>query len=198
MKRHLSRALDITPFSKNPERVVIYAGHSSILQLALVGLGVYRHICANPPFGSRVSFEVWEKHTDSDKRTLRMDEKESVSRKNMGAVGQDFQTAQRRLGEETMISTFVRVLYNGEDVTHLIPSCVMRAEPDNINLEKDYRRRLSKNDNAAKGNHLCPIDRLFLNFDSGTKLQYNYLPEDCHAVFRKIYTHYYVEFVNDL
>lgn len=187
LKRHLRRALD----SHNDERVVLFAGHSAILQLALVGLGVYRHICANPPFSSRVTFEVWErKATGIPRRNLRSD-----------GDGQDAEhTRNLKVEKDQIMTNFVRVLYGGKDVTHLIPSCVMKAEPDEIEW-LDGKRKLEETNqgvDAVSEFHLCPVDRLFLHYDSGTRLQYDYLPDDCKAVYKKNYNHYAEEFSNDV
>jgi hypothetical protein len=179
LKRHLKRAIEITPSSVSPERIVVYGGHSSILQLALVGLGVYRHICANPPFGARVTFEVWDRNIPG---VTPVHKKTSIPRQLKG------------VDRKHIFRRFVRVLYDGKDITHLIPSCVMKAEPDEITW---FDKRKLKED--GEGNHLlCPLDRLFLHFDSGPKSQYDYLPEDCQKVFKKNYAHYNTQYAKDV
>lgn len=190
LKRHLQRAIDTK--AENPERLVIYTGHSSILQLALVGLGVYRHICANPPFGSRVTFEVWEKKKDLVPRVLETD-KEINETKNFNTGKLAVSRGLKSISKNVVLTTFVRVLYGGKDVTHLIPSCVMRAEPDEIRWD----RRNLRGDAIVKL-LLCPIDRLFLHFDSGTRFHFDYLPDDCKEAFKKSYARYASEFVDDV
>jgi hypothetical protein len=179
LKRHLTRAMQITQTSASPERLVIYEGHSSVVQLALVGLGVYRHICANPAFGARVTFEVWHRNISPTKES---------------------RAASRQLKHDnSKTKSFVRILYDGQDITHLVPSCVMKAEPDEVNWIDNRKLKEVEEPSRPTGHGvLCPLDRLFLHFDSGTKAQYDYLPEDCKKTYTKSYNRYNNEFSKDL
>ena len=147
-----------------------------------------------------MTFEVWEKKGGIVARKL-ADGGDNNGGSEFEEGSEDLeQNASRKLkaiAKNMLMTTFVRVLYNGKDVTHLIPSCVMKAEPDEISWIEKNRRKLPA-DNAASRLLLCPIDRLFLHFDSGTKFQYDYLPEDCQAVFKKNFNHYNSEFVEDV
>lgn len=205
LKRHLKRAMEVNDTSKENERVALYFGHSAVLQLALVGLGVYRHICANPPFGGRVTFEVWERDLD----IRRLDEAFRGGTSLRGSTSDMRNLRQSKDNRGT--NTFVRVLYLGKDITHLIPTCVMKAEPDDatwfdidtppeMTAELRENRKLDSAQDSPISEHavMCPLDRLFLHFDSGLRMQYPYLPEDCQKTYAKISDHYKGEFKNDV
>jgi len=81
-------------------KLSIFSGHDTVIAPVLAGLGVYTNeLCVWPPYASSIIFELWQ-DTKSPKTT-------EVSYK--------------------MIS-FVRVLYNGKDITSAIPAC--RAEKE--------------------------------------------------------------------
>lgn len=122
--RHFSPHLN----QNHQEKVTIFSGHDTVIAPVLSGLGVYRgRLCRWPQYASRIIFELWEFNSNT---------KGSISSQKLSkaATGylskhpeKDSQTtgilneADRKalLGEKY----FVRVLFNGEDVTERIPTC---------------------------------------------------------------------------
>ena len=84
--------------AQTPERVKlsIFSGHDTVVAPVLAALSVYAdaELCRWPPYASRVAFELWQ----STKST-----KSSPS--------------------DVMCESFIRVIFNGVDVTERIPSC---------------------------------------------------------------------------
>jgi len=75
-------------------RLTLFSGHDTVIAPVLEGLGLYEgRHCRWPQYASRIAFELW--------------------RKELGPV-------QGRAGDGQL---FVRVVYNGEDLTAAVPAC---------------------------------------------------------------------------
>jgi hypothetical protein len=79
-------------------KLSIFSGHDTVIAPVLAALGVYTNeLCVWPPYASSINFELWQ-NTKSPKTS-------ELSYKSF---------------------SFIRVLYNGKDITSAIPAC--RAE----------------------------------------------------------------------
>ncbi|CAM9721245.1 unnamed protein product, partial [Ectocarpus fasciculatus] len=81
-------------------KFTLYSGHDTVIAPVLAALGVYDRYCTWPPYASHIAFELWKNAR-----------KESLSRPQ----------------NETIRDHYVRVLFNGRDVTRHIPSCARAA-----------------------------------------------------------------------
>lgn len=84
------------------EKISILSGHDTVIAPVLAGLGVYsqEELCRWPPYASRIIFELWGiKHHSGFVSSTNSNEADVAN------------------------TTFVRVLFNGVDVTTMIPTC---------------------------------------------------------------------------
>ena len=87
--------------SDSDEKLSVFSGHDTVIAPVLAALGLYENeLCVWPPYASRIVFELWEEQGKS---------------KLSDATGSD-------------TSLYVRVIFNGKDLTHRIPAC--KAERD--------------------------------------------------------------------
>lgn len=75
----------------------LYSGHDTVIAPVLAGLGVYDKFCVWPRYASRIAFELWK-----------------------GRV----KLAGNPEANDTIHDYYVRVVYNGIDVTEYIPKCI--------------------------------------------------------------------------
>jgi len=75
-------------------KVTLFSGHDTVIAPVLEGLGLYEGVhCRWPQYASRIAFELWRKELGADKG---------------------------RAGDGQL---FVRVVYNGHDLTAAVPAC---------------------------------------------------------------------------
>ena len=82
----------------NGTKMTILSGHDTVIGPVLASLDIYKNGCKWPPYASRIIFELWQRKSE----------------------GVQMQSAQKE-------EYFVRVIYNGKDVTHEIPYCTKAA-----------------------------------------------------------------------
>jgi hypothetical protein len=89
-------------FGKGGKLLNIYSGHDTVIAPVLAALGVFEQdgYCKWPSYASRIAFELWKSKA------------QAVTSAKIVESGHSSE------GEY-----FVRVIYNGDDVTHLIPTC---------------------------------------------------------------------------
>ena len=89
--------------SESDEKLSVFSGHDTVIAPVLAALGLYEgELCVWPPYASRIVFELWQKKGRS---------------KDLDGAGS---------GSDHSLS--VRVIFNGQDLTHRIPAC--KAERD--------------------------------------------------------------------
>ncbi len=98
--------------------LTIYSGHDTVIAPVLAALGVYNKFCSWPPYASRVVFELWKNN-----RKL----------------------SRSRTGMESIRDYYVRVLYNGNDVTKFIPTCISNLQKVRVEEQKARFPILNKN-----------------------------------------------------
>ena len=104
---------------RDPERDIkftLYSGHDTVIAPVLAALGVYNRFCTWPPYASHIVFELWK-----NARTPSL----------------------TRPSNETMRDFYVRVLYNGKDVTRHIPQCRVAAQ-EALQADQNARFRQSR------------------------------------------------------
>ena len=85
----------------NGTKMTILSGHDTVIGPVLASLDVYKNGCTWPPYASRIVFELWQQRAKDSAQT-----KESYI---------------------SASSSFVRVIYNGRDVSGDIPRCQTAA-----------------------------------------------------------------------
>jgi hypothetical protein len=101
-------------------KFTLYSGHDTVIAPVLAALGVYDRFCVWPPYASRIAFELWE--------SLRtpMVRKHDCGDANCGYSSVRF--------NKTIDRFYVRVIFNGEDVTRYIPACAEHTARVRSNL----------------------------------------------------------------
>ncbi len=97
------------------KRISVFSGHDTVIAPVLSALGVYRDkFCVWPPYASRIVFEVARAKTIASTGTTTVADSSSKYRGH-----------------------FVRILFNGEDVTALVPGCASElAEKHSKNIKR--------------------------------------------------------------
>jgi hypothetical protein len=141
-----------SPSSSSSYKLSIFSGHDTVIAPVLAALGVYKdRLCRWPQYASRIIFEVYEltiKNTENPridnnivisaakdylKRThhyhterIRSRIFHSSSSSSSAASPSSFPLSSSEIEELIHLSRekyFLRVLFNGEDITELIPTC---------------------------------------------------------------------------
>jgi len=116
--------------------VHVFSGHDTVIAPVLTALGVYQHssYCKWPNYASRIAFEAWSPTGKAlKKHPLNGDKNTGFSTKNS--------------------NMHIRVVYNGEDVTHQVPACAKK------------RIKFVKKGPAGQA-YLCPIDAFIQQIES--------------------------------
>lgn len=133
---------------KRSEKLSVFSGHDTVIAPVLAGLGVYKHaLCNWPGYASRVVFELWQPRGGIEGSIPALGEMaglktlfpEKTVKSASGSANTDY------------ARSFVRVYYNGQDVTQMIPTCAAeRSAP-----EHDYLTQV-----PVDGSTLCSLDAL--------------------------------------
>ncbi len=127
----------------NPHKLTLFSGHDTVIAPVLSALGVYRHqtLCHWPQYASRIVFELWERRTPDpttpEEITGSRVSKEEIahaanyylkkapqmSSPTSSAAAAFSESELAQLADLSKEAYFVRVIYNGRDVTELIPTC---------------------------------------------------------------------------
>lgn len=129
MKELLNRMLGRTALHQNnideanSPHVAIYSGHDTVIGPVLGALGVFgaEKYCKWPGYASRIAFELWASDTKKQKSN-----------------------------DSSDVEYFIRVVYNGDDVTQLVDGC----------QTSEGKRLRSKEDS------LCPLDNFIRAIDN--------------------------------
>ena len=156
-----------TPPPPAPARVSVFSGHDTVIAPVLAGLGVYRdHLCRWPGYASSIVFELWQP------------EKNNTSPVQAGAAASAPQGLKTlfpsivtpapgetlgSLGRTYYANSFVRVFFNGEDVTQRIPACVAERNSDSENAGSQSVRLQQI---QASGLSLCSLEALVTQVSS--------------------------------
>ena len=144
-------------------KFTLYSGHDTVIAPVLAALGVYDKFCNWPPYASHIAFELWKNGR-----------KESLSRPQ----------------NETIRDYYVRVLFNGRDVTRLIPSC-SRSAARAAETEQAARFRRPTGVRVGSGRQLNEEDHSRRELDElGASTQYHLgdpPPKYRDAGFEKMY-----------
>jgi hypothetical protein len=116
-----------------PKRLSIFSGHDSVIAPVLSALGVYRYggpLCTWPGYASRVVFELWM-HKDGKSNgagagAASVSENEWEQYTALHTVYPEMASSVSSPVRASYAHAFMRVLYNGQDITQMIPEC--RAE----------------------------------------------------------------------
>lgn len=97
----LESAAALSAESSDAVKLSLYSGHDTVIAPVLAALGLYSDdLCIWPPYASRIVFELWQRVGDSS------------------AAGSAAKPA------AAVTEHYVRVIYNGKDLTPNIPSCI--------------------------------------------------------------------------
>jgi hypothetical protein len=131
------------------QRLTVFSGHDTVIAPVLSSLGVYfGDLCKWPSYASRIIVEVWTKSSSDISATSakgkvkvstviaaakdflhRIDERDQHSISFRGNTYNAITPSISKKDEQDARSLlsqmkFVRVIYNGKDITRRIPSCV--------------------------------------------------------------------------
>ena len=102
--KEIANSLVNSATGKSPIRLNLFSGHDTVIAPVLAALGVYQdpELCKWPQYASRISFELWKGLSTSSVPTS-----SSSSETEAAAIA----------------SHYVRVVFNGQDVTKKISTC---------------------------------------------------------------------------
>lgn len=89
----LMKQANATDKEKTKMPLTVFSGHDTVIAPVLAGLGLYRDRCDWPQYASRIAFELW-RHSTATADTA-----------------------------TTPLQHFVRIVYNGKDLTSDVPVC---------------------------------------------------------------------------
>ncbi len=147
-----------------PARVSVFSGHDTVIAPVLAGLGVYRdHLCRWPGYASSIVFELWQPEKNNTSTPVAPTGPGGVAM----AVPQGLTTlfpsiaapapgeSLSTLGQTHYANSFVRVFFNGEDVTQRIPTCVEERSSENAGAQSVHLQQIQ-----ASGLTLCSLEAL--------------------------------------
>ena len=138
--------------NENNVKLSVYSGHDTVIAPVLAALGLHKNdLCGWPPYASRIIFELWQgDDNNSGSENLKeweKDEKGEVNKdknKDKEKVKGKEDRTRSLLTKSSKVLSYVRVLYNGRDLTAEIPACIEEYEESkkgavvsNIDGEKD-------------------------------------------------------------
>jgi hypothetical protein len=135
------------PKDQRPPEVLftLYSGHDTVIAPVLAALGIFDHSCTWPPYASRIAFELWKSNL-----------------KLAGNLEQN----------NSIYDYYVRVVFNGKDVTRFIPSCIAARERLESNRKKDKAEEAISADHRLLQDGLTPITHV--HFEKGARREINY------------------------
>ena len=121
---------------RDRQRVTIFSGHDTVIAPVLASMGLYKdHDCVWPPYASRIAFELYQvndhltlhnilksirsKHASPDGSESSYHEELSRVKKMLLNVHSD----SIQIEKDVLSLSFVRVLFNGRDMTGEISAC---------------------------------------------------------------------------
>lgn len=108
------------------EQLSVFSGHDTVIAPVLAGLGVYSgELCVWPGYASNIVVELWQPKSTARAGTGKSTVATSSSLKKLFPALWD---AEKATKESHFEESFVRVLYNGDDVTQRIPACAAERE----------------------------------------------------------------------
>lgn len=153
-----------------PARVSVFSGHDTVIAPVLAGLGVYRdHLCRWPGYASSIVFELWQ----PEKNNTFSPVSPPVQAGAGASMPQGLKTlfpsiltpapgeTLSTLGQTYYANSFVRVFFNGEDVTQRIPACVAERASENAASQSVRLQQI-----LASGLTLCSLKALLTQVGS--------------------------------
>ena len=132
----------------------LYSGHDTVIAPVLAGLGVYDKFCIWPRYASRIAFELW-------KGKVKLAGNPEVN--------------------DTIHDYYVRVVYNGVDVTEHIPACVESRGQLALNRDK-YSTELHSRMTAAQADKLALRRNLQGGINLNTHVDYKKYKKDVNRI----------------
>lgn len=104
------------------ERLSVFSGHDTVIAPVLAGLGAYAgDLCIWPGYASNIAFELWQPAKGKHSAAATMPS--SVTTTALQKLFPRLLTQATASDKLSYSSSFVRVFFNGEDITQRIPSC---------------------------------------------------------------------------
>jgi hypothetical protein len=124
------------------EKVSIFSGHDTVIAPVLAGLGIYTdELCVWPGYASNIVVELWHPKKDAANGA-------SVgTTANLQKLFPGLWETAKPAQPSSYAQSFVRVYFNGEDVTQRIPTC--RAERGLVNTDIRARTLSEANSEAV-------------------------------------------------
>ena len=124
-------------------KLTVFSGHDTVIAPVLASLGVYtEELCVWPPYASRIVFELWQGNVEQSRPIRERIMSEEIKERNSNNKNTDIREENREnifdnsnritdtkkndsnnnITNDNMMS-YVRVIYNGKDVTMKITAC---------------------------------------------------------------------------
>lgn len=140
------------------EMVSIFSGHDTVIAPVLAGLGVYTdELCIWPGYASNIVIELWQPKGTHAKG--HHDEAMGNPTPSFHKVFPEKWVPLMPLMPGSYAESFVRVMYNGEDVTQRVPTCVAERTRLSDQASGGAKDRLLARA-VAQGLTLCSVDAL--------------------------------------
>ncbi len=115
--------------SSNASLLSLFSGHDTVIAPLLAVLGVYHplqaSLCRWPGYASRVVFEL---HTASSTRALQALTAKQLQTLQKAVMETKYKERSIQSASSTLDSYYVRIMFNGLDITQLIPECQQARE----------------------------------------------------------------------
>lgn len=138
----------------------IFSGHDTVIAPVLAALGVYHgSLCRWPSYAAHVVFELWQPKHGQEVVKGRGEQQQRVS-----GDGGATRTASENAADNNS-KYYLRVLYNGVDITQRVPTC--SAERNDLNRRHTRGETLSKVETSLlrHDNPLCSMAALHRQID---------------------------------
>jgi hypothetical protein len=110
------------------EKLSVFSGHDTVIAAVLAGLGVYSgELCVWPCYASNLVIELWLRKSAHDSEATE-NSSEGTTPPSVQKLFPDKWGSVKGHHHNQYANSFVRVVYNGQDITQRVPSC--RAERD--------------------------------------------------------------------
>jgi hypothetical protein len=137
--------------AQRKEKLSIFSGHDTVIAPVLAGLGVYSgDLCIWPGYASNIVVELWQPKSARDRSAATANSEARPSPSLQKLFPGKWESV-KPSPSSSYAESFVRVIFNGEDVTQRIPTCAAeRALTASAQLLKA----------ASQGLTLCSLDAL--------------------------------------
>lgn len=142
------------------EKLSVFSGHDTVIAPVLAALGVYNGaLCYWPPYASRIVFELYRQRSPPNDSTVEAGQwtRASTGLRQLYPPSDSTNSAVEPAAfspqQQSFYSrAFVRILFNGEDITKGVPACSYEGPSPPPPPSPSVQGELT-------GGRMCPLDR---------------------------------------